>query len=79
MGLTGLGAVLLIVAISAAIFETAQNQPAATADPALNRTEQSVANMAANSAEAPSEPLAEIGVTPSAPPADAPAAAPSTK
>ena len=29
VGLTGLGAVLLIVAISAAIFESARNQPAA--------------------------------------------------
>jgi len=67
VGLTGLGAVLLIVAISAAIFETASHQPANAIDPAANRTEQQVANMMANGIEAPNEPLAEIGVTPSAP------------
>jgi hypothetical protein len=65
--------VLLIVAISAAIFETAQNQPTNSADPAFNRTEQTVANMVTNGAEEPSEPLAEIGVTPSAPAAETPA------
>ncbi|NNM76195.1 hypothetical protein HJG53_04650 [Sphingomonas sp. ID1715] len=68
VGLTGLGAVLLIVAISAAIFESASHQPVNSTDPGLNRTEQVVANMvAANATEAPSEPLAEIGVTPGAP------------
>ena len=67
VGLTGLGAVLLIVAISAAIFETAQQQPSNQSDPMVNRTEQTVANMVTNGSESPSEPLAEIGVTPSAP------------
>lgn len=76
VGLTGLGAVLLIVAISAAIFETASQQPGNTTDAALNRTEQTVANMVTNTAEAPSEPLAEIGVTPSAPTTGNAAAAP---
>jgi hypothetical protein len=71
VGLTGLGAVLLIVAISAAIFESARQQPANAIDPAANRTEQQVANMVVNQTEAPAEPLAEIGLTPSAPaPAD---------
>ena len=69
VGLTGLGAVLLIVAVSAAIFETASNKPA---PPPPNASEQTVANMMTNTAGAPSEPLAEIGVTPSGPtvPAD---------
>jgi hypothetical protein len=64
VGLTGLGAVLLIVAISAAIFETASHRPALTNDAAANRAEQTVANMIGNDVAAPSEPLAEIGVTP---------------
>lgn len=67
VGLTGLGAVLLIVAISAAIFESARHKPASEA-PALNKTEQTVANIvAANATEAPADPLTEIGVTPAAP------------
>ena len=69
VGLTGLGAVLLIVAISAAIFESARQQPGN--EVALNRTEQTVANMvAANATEAPSDPLTEIGVTPGTPAAN---------
>ena len=68
VGLTGLGAVLLIVAISAAIFESARNQPAGNSNNVLNQTEQTVANMvAANGTEAPSDPLTEIGVTPGTP------------
>jgi hypothetical protein len=67
VGLTGLGAVLLIVAISAAIFETASNRPEPVNDAAANRTEATVANMIGNEVEAPAEPLAEIGVTPGAP------------
>ena len=64
VGLTGLGAVLLIVAISAAIFESASQQPG-NGTAALNQTEQVVANMVAtNTTEAPSDPLTEIGVTP---------------
>lgn len=67
VGLTGLGAVLLIVAISAAIFETARNKPAGN-QAALNQSEQTVANMVvANATEAPADPLTEIGVTPAAP------------
>jgi hypothetical protein len=78
VGLTGLGAVLLIVAISAAIFESARQQPSNAVDPAANRTEQQVTNMVVNQVEAPAEPLAEIGLTPSAPTAaDNAAAAPS--
>ena len=64
VGLTGLGAVLLIVAISAAIFESASQRPDGPAD--VNRTA-AVANMVGNSTEAPAEPLAEMGITPGAP------------
>ena len=67
VGLTGLGAVLLIVAVSAAIFESARQQPANNAAPA-SQTEATVANMVgANAVEAPADPLTEIGVTPAAP------------
>jgi hypothetical protein len=76
VGLTGLGAVLLIVAVSAAIFETASHRPQSTNDAAANQTEATVANMIGNAAEPPSEPLAEIGVTPGAPTPAANAAAP---
>ena len=68
VGLTGLGAVLLIVAISAAIFETARQQPG-NSSAASNQTQAAVANMVGNSVEAPADPLTEIGVTPAAPPA----------
>jgi cobalamin synthase len=68
VGLTGLGAVMLIVAISAAIFESASNQPGNGTTAPLDQTEQTVANMVtANGSESPSEPLAEIGVTPGTP------------
>lgn len=67
VGLTGLGAVLLIVAISTAIFETASSRDDASAGASANRTEQAVANMVANEVEPPGEPLAEMGVTPTAP------------
>ena len=66
VGLTGLGAVLLIVAVSAAIFESARRPETAASAPS-QRTEQAVANMVGKTVEAPSEPLAEIGVTPAAP------------
>jgi hypothetical protein len=76
VGLTGLGAVLLIVAVSAAIFETASQQPTNTAAAEPTQSEQTVANMMGNTVDAPSEPLAEIGVTPGAvvAPDDPPAA-----
>jgi hypothetical protein len=67
VGLTGLGAVLLIVAVSAAIFETASHRPDTANDAADNRTQQTVANMIGNEADAPADPLQEIGVTPAAP------------
>lgn len=78
VGLTGLGAVLLIVAVSAAIFESARHRPA-NQIVAQNASEQTVANMVGNSAQAPNDPLTEIGVTPAGPAADnaTPAAAPS--
>lgn len=79
VGLTGLGAVLLIVAVSAAIFETARRQPTNTIDAAANRTEQQVANMVVNATETPSEPLAEMGVTPGAPAAENAVASPPSK
>ena len=66
VGLTGLGAVLLIVAVSAAIFESAR-RPETDAGAPSHRTEQAVANMVGKTVEVPSEPLAEIGVTPAAP------------
>jgi hypothetical protein len=72
VGLTGLGAVLLIVAVSAAIFETARQQPTTNASAAANASDATVANMLGNADGGASEPLAEIGVTPAAP--NAPAA-----
>ena len=75
VGLTGLGAVMLIVAISAAIFESASHQPSNGTSSSLDPTEQTVANMvAANATEAPSDPLTEIGVTPGTPPSNGQAA-----
>lgn len=77
VGLTGLAAVMLIVAVSTAIFESAKVRPEegpVAADEV--RSEQVVANMLENSVEPPSEPLAEIGVTPGAAPGPAPAAPP---
>ena len=62
VGLTGLGAVLLVVAATAAIFDTARRDaqagatavaPSAAVSPAIE-----------NAAEPANEPLAEIGVTP---------------
>lgn len=71
VGLTGLAAVMLIVAVSTAIFESAKvGENKAAAAPEEVRSEQAVANMLVNTTEAPNEPLAEIGVTPSATPAD---------
>ena len=76
VGLTGLGAVLLIVAVSAAIFESARKQPGDNVAMA-NASQQTVANMVGNTTEAPSDPLTEIGVTPAGPPtSNAAAAAP---
>jgi hypothetical protein len=82
VGLTGLGAVLLIVAVSTAIFESAKHQPGDKVV-AANASQAQVANMVGNSAaaEAPNDPLTEIGVTPAGPPttnavAPAPAATP---
>ena len=66
VGLTGLGAVLLIVAVSAAIFESARHQPGDNAA-VVNASQQAVANMVGNTTEAPSDPLTEIGVTPAGP------------
>lgn len=77
VGLTGLAAVLLIVAVSTAIFESAKVRPdegPVAADDV--RSEQVVANMLENTVEPPSEPLAEIGVTPGASPTAPPAAPP---
>lgn len=77
VGLTGLAAVLLIVAVSTAIFESAKVRPEAGPVAAEDvRSGQAVANMMANVTAAPSEPLAEIGVTPAAPATQDQAAAP---
>lgn len=73
VGLTGLGAVLLIVAVSAAIFQSAHREPVNAVAPAT-QSEQVVANMVGNTAQAPTDPLSEMGVTPGAP-ADGNAAA----
>ena len=67
VGLTGLGAVLLVVAVSTAIFESARHRPGDNVV-AVNASQQTVANMVGNTAAAPSDPLTEIGVTPAAPP-----------
>jgi hypothetical protein len=77
VGLTGLGAVLLVVAVSAAIFESARKQPGDNVV-AMNASQAQVANMVGNSADqAPNDPLTEIGVTPAGPPTtNAAAAAP---
>lgn len=66
VGLTGLGAVLLIVAVATAIFE-ASGRREVDQDAATNRTEQVVANMIGNEVDVPADPLQEIGVTPAAP------------
>jgi hypothetical protein len=79
VGLTGLGAVLLIVAVSAAIFETARQQPVDTATARPTASERTVANMMDNETEAPADPLTEIGVTPSGPAPAGNAAAPAAK
>jgi hypothetical protein len=83
VGLTGLGAVLLIVAVSAAIFESARHQPGDNVEVA-NASQQAVANMVGNATQAPADPLTEIGVTPAGPatataPANAAAATASDK
>lgn len=74
VGLTGLGAVLLIVAVATAIFEASDRRDGPP-DAAANRTEQAVANMIGNEVAAPADPLTEIGVTPAAPAAGNDAAA----
>lgn len=72
VGLTGLAAVMLIVAVSTAIFESAKSGRS-PAEPQDARTEQVVGNMLTNQQDAPSEPLTELGVTPGGPaPADSP-------
>lgn len=78
VGLTGLGAVLLVVAVSAAIFESARHRPGDNVV-AVNASQQTVANMVGSNsaAETPNDPLTEIGVTPAGPPTgNAAAAAP---
>jgi hypothetical protein len=71
VGLTGLGAVLLVVAVSTAIFESARHRPGSGDNVvAANASQAQVANMVGNSAaDAPNDPLTEIGVTPAGPPA----------
>lgn len=69
VGLTGLGAVLLIVAVSAAIFQSARREPATVAA-APTRSEQTVANMVGNTTATANDPLTEMGVTPAAPAAN---------
>lgn len=66
VGLTGLAAVMLIVAVSTAIFESAKSGQS-PAEPQDARTEQVVGNMLTNQEDEPSEPLTELGVTPGAP------------
>jgi hypothetical protein len=69
VGLTGLAAVMLIVAVSTAIFESAKvGEKQGPVAPGEARSEQAVANMLNNDAVEQSEPLAEIGVTPGAAP-----------
>ena len=66
VGLTGLSIVLLIVAVSTAIFQSAHGRRGDALNGAAT-TQTAVTNMLQNDAQAPSEPLAEIGVTPGTP------------
>lgn len=65
VGLTGLSIVLLIVAVSTAIFQSAHHHRSDAVNGAAAPT--AVTNMMTNETQAPSEPLAEIGVTPGTP------------
>lgn len=77
VGLTGLSIVLLIVAVSTAIFQSAHHRRSDTVNGAATAPT-AVTNMVQNEAQAPNEPLTELGVTPgtpangTAPPAPAP-------
>ena len=76
VGLTGLAVVLLIAAATAAILESANGDPAATAENAAIVA--AVSGATDNGADAPKEPLAEIGVAPGAGMTDAEKAAEAT-
>lgn len=79
IGLTGLAAVVLMVAAAAAIFESASDeQPVAPGNATQNQMASepsAVANMLAEEEEVPNEPLAEIGVAPAIGPTEAEKAA----
>lgn len=67
VGLTGLAAVLVVVAGAAAVLESASNEPQVAGDPGSKNqaaAAHSVENMIANTETVPNEPLAEIGVAP---------------
>lgn len=67
VGLTGLAAVLVVVAGAAAVLESASNEPQVSGDPGTKNqaaAAHSVENMIANVEAVPNEPLAEIGVAP---------------
>ncbi|WP_326524855.1 hypothetical protein [Sphingomonas sp.] len=69
VAMTGLAAVILLIGVASAVFNYASDEPPVTAigaakpDVVANMTTGPVANVTAN------EPLAELGVAPSAPPA----------
>ena len=60
IGLTGLACVFLLVLLAASVFGLIGRAPPAATGPAGG----AIGNVAANSQEAPKEPLAELGVAP---------------
>ncbi|MFM9828976.1 MAG: hypothetical protein ACKVOB_09575 [Sphingomonas sp.] len=65
VGMTGLAVIVLFIALASAVFRSASTEPALTGTGAPKTAE--MANAATdNVADAAKEPLAEIGVTPSA-------------
>jgi len=77
VGLTGLAAVLLVVAVAAAVFESASDEAPNTGNPQHNEmaAKAAVSNMLDSVPVVPNEPLAEIGVAPGSGPTDAEKAA----
>ncbi len=66
VGMTGLASVLVLIGLASAVFSSASTEPGVTAigaskpDVVANMTDTAIDNMTAN------EPLAELGVAPSA-------------
>lgn len=64
VGLTGLAAVLVVVAAAAAVFESASDEPVTASAPNAIDSATVVENMLPPEEETPNEPLAEIGAAP---------------